>query len=153
MKKLCLVLVVSCIGYGLYAQEIVSASGDYFQGEGASISFTIGEPVTETFSSSEKTLTQGFQQYFAPISGIGEDKTELPEYRIFPNPVTDQLNLSGIAQKVDLSVYDASGNQLFKAREVVCPVKIETSGLSSGLYLLKISSEGKEQLTLKFQKL
>ena len=48
-------------GIGL-AQEVFSSSGNTFQTPEATLSFTLGEPVTATFSNSEATLTHGFQQ-------------------------------------------------------------------------------------------
>ena len=44
------------------AQEVFSSSGTTFQNAEATLSFTLGEPVTATFSNSEATLTHGFQQ-------------------------------------------------------------------------------------------
>ncbi len=45
-------------------QHVISAAGDYLEGDNISFSITIGEPVVETFSSANLTLTQGFQQPF-----------------------------------------------------------------------------------------
>lgn len=55
----------------LYAQsvspEVVSSAGDYYEGANVSISWTLGEIATETYSSGDIILTQGFQQ---PISVV-----------------------------------------------------------------------------------
>lgn len=45
-------------------QHVISAAGDYLAGDNISFSITIGEPVVETFSTTNVTLTQGFQQPF-----------------------------------------------------------------------------------------
>jgi len=44
------------------AQQVIASAGGYFQSENLSLSFTLGEPVIETFQNAELTLTQGFQQ-------------------------------------------------------------------------------------------
>lgn len=47
------------------AQQVVSAAGGYYEGESLSMSWTVGEPVIETFAMGEVTLTQGFQQPYS----------------------------------------------------------------------------------------
>jgi hypothetical protein len=42
--------------------EVIASGGDYFQNDNISLSFTVGETITETFSNGDVTLTQGFQQ-------------------------------------------------------------------------------------------
>lgn len=42
--------------------EVISSSGDYFEGSNGSLSWTLGEIATETFSNGNNILTQGFQQ-------------------------------------------------------------------------------------------
>jgi hypothetical protein len=44
------------------AQQVIASAGDYFEGDNISISWTLGEPVIETFEGSNIILTQGFQQ-------------------------------------------------------------------------------------------
>jgi hypothetical protein len=46
----------------VYAQQIVATGGGTFQSENLTLSYTIGEPVIETFTGENLTLTQGFQQ-------------------------------------------------------------------------------------------
>jgi hypothetical protein len=43
-------------------REVVASSGDYFEGAGISLSWTLGEIATETYTSGNTILTQGFQQ-------------------------------------------------------------------------------------------
>ncbi len=44
------------------AQEVIATSGGYYEGDNLSMSWTVGEPVIETFNSGGLILTQGFQQ-------------------------------------------------------------------------------------------
>lgn len=44
------------------AQQVIPTAGDYFENETFSLSFTFAESITETLSSEEVILTQGFQQ-------------------------------------------------------------------------------------------
>jgi hypothetical protein len=53
---------------------VVASSGDHFEGTNASISWTLGEIATETYSNGNIILTQGFQQSFGiEIHGIDLD--------------------------------------------------------------------------------
>ncbi len=42
--------------------EVIATSGEYFENSGISLSWTLGECITETFSNENIILTQGFQQ-------------------------------------------------------------------------------------------
>jgi len=44
------------------AQQVIATAGGYFQNQEMSMSWTVGEPVIETFTGAEVILTQGFQQ-------------------------------------------------------------------------------------------
>lgn len=44
------------------AQQVVTTSGNFDESDSFSLSWTVGEPITETFSTGEFFLTQGFQQ-------------------------------------------------------------------------------------------
>ena len=54
--------------------EVVASAGNYFEGTGVSLSWTLGELATETFSNGSIILTQGFQQpIIISIQGIDLD--------------------------------------------------------------------------------
>ena len=69
MKKFGTLLTGLIISIVITAQsvspEVVASAGDYFEGTNASISWTLGEIATETYSNGTIILTQGFQQ---PVS-------------------------------------------------------------------------------------
>jgi len=62
------------ISLNAFAQQVVATAGGYFEGENISLSWTLGEPVIETFAGDDIILTQGFQQpynfYFTQILNI-----------------------------------------------------------------------------------
>ena len=78
MKTLILSILLFAITILCYSQsierDVVAGSGDYFEGANASLSWTLGEIATETFSAGNIILTQGFQQpYGIMIHGIDLD--------------------------------------------------------------------------------
>jgi gliding motility-associated-like protein len=66
MKKLFLLLTVSipslsCIGQTL-ARTVIGSQGDYYSTPKVSVSWTVGEVMSETYATPNHFLTQGFQQ-------------------------------------------------------------------------------------------
>jgi len=65
MKKslsILIILAFAFLSFQVKAQQVIASSGGYYEGETVSLSWTLGEPVTETFSGGGVILTQGFQQ-------------------------------------------------------------------------------------------
>ena len=66
-----LLLTVSAISFGQSIdQNVVSTAGDQHQSNNASISWTLGEVATESYTNGNATLNQGFQQGNLFISSI-----------------------------------------------------------------------------------
>src|SRR6478609_5245841 len=70
--------------------EVVATSGDFFSTTAGSLSWTLGEPVVETFSNVASTLTQGFQQCEINLSGIDELNTDVC-ISVYPNPTSGMI--------------------------------------------------------------
>jgi hypothetical protein len=79
------------------------------------------------------------------VTGLGED---FPTVEVYPNPATDYLNVNtktkGIAQ-----ISDLTGTIVWQADLTGRPFQINVSGLTNGIYLLKITRNPK---TYKFVK-
>jgi len=61
-----LAVLLLSLGYNqIYAQELISSAGGYYEGNNLSLSWSLGEPVTETFTGGGVILTQGFQQPYS----------------------------------------------------------------------------------------
>ncbi len=52
---------IICNGQSI-ERSVVGSSGDYFEGTNISLSWTLGEIATETYTSGNTIITQGFQQ-------------------------------------------------------------------------------------------
>jgi len=78
MKKLILIFVIFSASTVCLAQsierDVVASSGDHYENQNISLSWTLGEIATETYSNGNIVLTQGFQQsYGLVIHGIDLD--------------------------------------------------------------------------------
>ncbi|MBN3035463.1 MAG: hypothetical protein JW861_07730 [Bacteroidales bacterium] len=71
--------------------EVTASSGDYYTGTGVTLSWTLGEPATETYQGSAVTLTQGFQQPES-FTGFSTDLRVLLEGPYNGNMMNTSLN-------------------------------------------------------------
>lgn len=100
MKKIIFSLIIILIPFFITAQsvspEVISSSGDYYEGANGSLSWTLGEIATETFSSGNVILTQGFQQPITiAIAGIDLDVLVFLEGPYEGTEMNTDLNLAG----------------------------------------------------------
>ncbi|MCD4697206.1 MAG: hypothetical protein K8S16_13295 [Bacteroidales bacterium] len=102
MKNLFITILLFGLTATLSAQsissEVISASGDYFVNTNASLSWTLGEPITETFANGNIVLTQGFQQSVTEIiiEGISLDLLVYLEGPFSGSNMSTDLNTAGI---------------------------------------------------------
>jgi Secretion system C-terminal sorting domain len=64
-----------------------------------------------------------------------------PDLAIFPNPTTDILRLSGIAEDAQVSIYDFLGNLKIEKKVTSIDSNIKLAGLLDGIYIVKIQDE------------
>ena len=63
---------------------------------------------------------------------------ELDSIKIYPNPVSDILNINGRSEKYDIEIYSLTGQKLYQEFNVS---KIDMSLYSNGIYIIKISDQ------------
>jgi len=95
--------------------EVVSSAGDYFEGTNASLSWTLGEIATETYSNGTNILTQGFQQPITvTIAGIDLDVLVYIEGSYSGTEMTTDLNTAGelpLTQPYNTSPWNYTGTE------------------------------------------
>ncbi len=166
MKKTIL-LIFMLFGFGsVFCQtnqpEVISSSGDYFKPNASSptLSWTMGECITETQTSANNIITQGFQQNFEYIIGVGI--TENPDkdfsIKVFPNPATDFITVSinpltGKASEYLIELYDLQGKKLYTATYTQDEFKLDMFTYPAGTFMLKVMTKGNKTLqNFKIQK-
>jgi len=151
MKKIISTLIL-CIGMAILGQAqeaspyVIATAGDYFSNNDFSISWTLGETVTETIGTDDVILTQGFQQ---PSYEIG---SAVPQYndnrfsiKAFPNPARNYLKIQVKGnENTDLNIefFDAIGRKLINARmeSGTAEMELNLTPYHPGMYFLKVSS-------------
>lgn len=148
MKKTYLLLLLFSISMaGSVAQEAVSSAGNYHENAGISISWTLGETVTETFFSDDYILTQGFQQSYLTVTAI-EEWDELDFIlTAYPNPASDILNIyaENHQEKLSYALFDLQGKMITSGIMAGNNHQITVANLKEGIYFLNIT-EGNTML-------
>ena len=163
MKKILFTVFILTSIFQTFAQsaklDVIATSGDYFKNSTYSLSWTLGECVTETFVTTGNTLTQGFQQSSYFVTSINELSTEGFYVKAYPNPVSDLINISvknehSIQKNVRIKLFDSNGKILFLKKISSDLIQLNMSEYSSGFYLLKVEDpESKIHQNFKIQKI
>lgn len=128
----------------ILAPEYSGCGGDYLQQGGYTLSFTLGEFASETYSNNEH-LTQGFQQPHFLIMSIDEESLE-SGLRLFPypNPTTNEIRIQMSAEAEKhawlVKLYDTHGRLLYDEPFQVGS-SINLANHSAGTYFLHLFSE------------
>tara|TARA_S200000501_G_scaffold359550_1_gene385617 strand:+ start:179 stop:673 length:495 start_codon:yes stop_codon:yes gene_type:complete len=140
-------VIVSSNAQELYKQTILSQGATSNLESGLIISQSIGqESVIGNFSNDNVKIIQGFQQPFWTRL-ISNSSSVIPiEITHFPNPITDNLNLSFYNYDMGeliLSIYDYSGRILMKRNISVESGKsiVDLTILPSGSFLMGLQND------------
>jgi hypothetical protein len=149
MKNLFISFVISCFALNGYTQtkQVVASSGSSSQSGDTFLEWTLGEPVTATFSSGNVMLTQGFQQPELTVTAIKTNNDLLFIIEAYPNPTGDLLMIQiGNSEFRDFQyvLYDMNGKVLDKKELAGTVTGIAMNNHPAGVYLLKIIQADKE---------
>lgn len=141
-------LVLSCAGNKALAQDLylISAGGTHSSGAGGSVSWSVGEVVTTTATSSDNHVTQGFHQGNIYVVGL-EQLAEI-SVAVFPNPTRETVTIQ-ISEPVTVAIYDMSG-RLVGTYEFTEPQNfIDITSFSRGTYNMIFERKGSETRNVK----
>jgi hypothetical protein len=139
--------------------DVIASSGEFFSNSSNSLSWTLGECISETFISSGNTLTQGFQQSLYVVTSINQLTIEGISVKVYPNPVSDLINISvktenNIQKPVLIELFDSQGKTLFLKEFNIDLIQIDMSQYAGGIYLLKVANQKNKILqNFKIQKI
>ena len=163
MKKLLLFSLIFVSHKIVFSQtispEIIATSGDYFTNGNNALSWTIGETVIETYSTSNNMLSQGFQQPYYLITDLSENSSAKISVNIYPNPSSNFLTINfSVETKLPLTIeiIDITGNSVLKKFVPAKTIKseIDISQFAQAVYFFKIiSTEQNIFSTYKIQKI
>ena len=137
------------------SRSVIGATGSI----NPELTYTVGQSITKTATSSVMILSQGFQQPDKLIGTFISDLGEEASFNLYPNPTQDRLTLEFDSQKpfwMDISIIDMRGRRIGDKRKVMTSnassIDLDVSNLATGSYSIILQS-GKKIKTLRFQKI
>jgi hypothetical protein len=140
---------------GTLKPDVVTTTGGYYANSAGSLSWTMGEPVSETVSDTGNTLTQGFQQgSYSVISVVDELAQPTIDISVYPNPVSSLLNIrSDSGDTFRAVVLDLQGNIVYDQPFEDGQGQIDLRNLSDAMYLIEVyDQDGTSIKAFKIQK-
>ncbi len=134
-------------------RNVISAAGESYANGAAQVSFTIGEPITETASGNDHSLTQGFHQTQLFVTGIEDFRNDL-NVQVFPNPTVENLTIQ-IPESLkngSLVLYTTDGKVARSTSALDLTTTLDVSDLSSGMYFLNVIAGTERIKTFKVVK-
>jgi hypothetical protein len=150
-----LMLAVTVTGFGQTAKpELISSSGGSFVSSNQQITWSLGEAIIESFTNGNTGLSQGFHQCSYLITAVDETVVPAIAIKVFPNPVSDFVNVQ-IAENDQLmgnyviTLTDLLGKQLDKFKPTTNCTKVNLRTFVAGTYFLSVSGSAKTIKTIK----
>jgi hypothetical protein len=131
------------------AQELLSSAGENMQFSTGSMTFSIGEIITETGNEGNQFLTQGYCQ--PPHETVGLNELISLDLLVAPNPFSDFLLLQGHLpfNSFQFSLCSLDGQEVFRSKEITTlPCQLLLPPLAEGSYLLYVHSYNGFQLVV-----
>lgn len=139
----------------IQAQQVIATAGSTLTNSNGSMSFTIGEGLTQAFSKGDKVITQGFQQPNLVVSMVSVIKEIEFSIEAYPNPTSDIINIRIGKENQDglqYLIFDFNGKLLKKDKLETSLTEIPFKSLQNGLYIIKISDGARDLKTFKIIK-
>jgi hypothetical protein len=138
-----------------YGQELVSTSSGDCANTTYQLSWSIGEPISETFAQSNKIVTQGFQQSKLIITSIKTVSGFNYSVGVFPNPTVDVINLKidkGDFSKIKCVIYNLNGDLVINQSFNSTGLQVNLEKFPSATYIMRIFENNNEIQTFKIVK-
>ena len=131
----------------ILTQQVISSSGETNNIISGTLSWTLGEIVTETGfrTEGESILTQGFQQGNLTATAIKEAANNGFTISVLPNPTSDYINLVTENFKgLDYQIFDINSKLMAREKLLGSTTKINLTAYQPGSYILRISHLNQE---------
>jgi hypothetical protein len=155
MKRTTLVACMLCATISIYSQQTIPASGGEATGSGT-VSYTVGQLVSNMNTGSNGTVTQGVQQTIEFIVLSNPELTALTLKAVtYPNPTTDYIVLAltnSMLTDLSYTMFDLQGRLVTKGKVQQEATQIAMKNLASGVYILKVNQNNSELKTFKIIK-
>ena len=126
--------------------SLINSAGGSFNSQHENLTWTVGEVITESFSTDNLYLTQGFLQTNINKTSISTKKSEISEINIYPNPASTVFFIDytsgkepSVSHPTELSLIDINGKVVFSKDLNQKLTSITINELKTGVYLIKLT--------------
>ena len=155
MLLMLLLAQVSLLAQVELERSVLAAGGAEVSSGSLSLSWTLGEPSTESYTASGLTVSQGFQQGGAGSTGTHD--AALPyEVVVFPNPTAQTLYVTADAPEPLMAELVALDGKVLRTIELGFPIEkfaISMAAYPAASYFLVIKDYKGAYSSFKIQKL
>ena len=143
-------VVIAMLPALVSGQELISSQGESYNSSSGTLSWSLGEPVSETATGTNSLWNQGFHQDLDGISGLGSF-LELEHLTLYPNPAYTTLTVLATSTSVyDYLIILDSRNRIVKEEvDLYFPLTVDLSPLGQGTYFLVFYSQTISPVTIK----
>jgi hypothetical protein len=130
------------------AQELISADGNFSVNTQGSLSWTLGEIITESQIASGNQLTQGFQQNYEDFLNV-EQLLPSSGILLYPNPFSTSITIQNSSpfEIIHLTVLDTQQKIILEHTiefSLICQkTTFDLSYLPAGMYFFKFQQTAK----------
>jgi len=135
-------------------RSVIATAGAESQQGNQSLSWTLGEIMTETYTQGESEVTSGFQQdHYIIITSVVELTVAM---KVYPNPTSTSIYIElDNSEPLIATLYTVTGSILLT--KMIAPnikqEEIPMTDFPAGNYFLKIVNEGGQHQIFKLQKI
>jgi len=131
---LCLCQSIICLGQELISSACATGKSSQFE-----MNWSIGETITETFSSTQLIMNQGYHQSVISVIESGEEFTQNHTISIYPNPTSDKvfINFENFSN-AKITLFDVNGRVVFSRVLFSNISEVDLSLLYNSVYLMVV---------------
>lgn len=122
-------------------QSVLGTAGGDYSNNQLSVSWMIGEVMTETYDSDKHILTQGFHQGDLVVSRIAKKLSADFQIKTYPNPVKDILIIETNDTGIEYQVVNINGSIISNGTIHTSTEEIDFTSSPSGTYFLRFENQ------------
>ena len=120
--------------------QVIASSGTTYAVSGVNLSFTIGEPLTNTLGAGATSLSQGFHQQTFDIVAI-EDHLPNFDISVYPVPMDQFVSVECTQEDlIQVRIYDVAGRSLLTSAVFSKKIMLNVQDMANGPYMLVVTT-------------
>ena len=133
--------------------QVIGSAGNTATNSNTQLSWTIGEPITNTATNTNSILTQGFNQSVLVITAIDDNQNS--NITISPNPTADfviiSINVNDL-QNAQYLLHDINGKLVLQNKITDKQTKLSFIELANSTYFVDVVTKNQKTKTFKIIK-